>query len=256
MRPEVRRPLTSTVRGPTRRPSPSTTVMPRPLTRPGQALEEAADDAVLVLVDAAHVDALERGVDAELLGLAGGVGDLGRVQQGLGRDAADVQAGAAELALLDQGHRRGRAGPRAGRRRSRRCLPRGPPRRSSSPVATGVGLRLVRSARPAVPGSPRRCPEPSLHQTPRLSTPWPVATRSGGAMFRRSRTDAAHWAHGLAGSVPSRRQHEACAVRGRSGAATTVRASDAADEQHLARVRHAPAAASRASSSRAPRSAT
>ena len=40
--------------------------------------------------------------DAELLALAGGVGHLGRVQQRLGGDAAPVQAGAAELALLDQ----------------------------------------------------------------------------------------------------------------------------------------------------------
>ena len=39
---------------------------------------------------------------AELLGVTGGVGDLGRVQQRLGGDAADVQAGAAEVALLDE----------------------------------------------------------------------------------------------------------------------------------------------------------
>ena len=45
---------------------------------------------------------LEGGGDAVLGGLAGDVGDLGRVQQRLGRDAADVQAGAAELVLLDQ----------------------------------------------------------------------------------------------------------------------------------------------------------
>ena len=35
--------------------------------------------------------------------LAGGVGDLGRVQQRLGRDAAAVQAGAPEQVLLDEG---------------------------------------------------------------------------------------------------------------------------------------------------------
>ena len=39
----------------------------------------------------------------ELLALAGLVGDLTGVQQGLGGDAAAVQAGAAELVLLDQG---------------------------------------------------------------------------------------------------------------------------------------------------------
>ena len=111
--------------GPVSRPSPSTTVMPRPLIRPVQALEQPGDDAVLVGVDAGHVDAVERRADAELLGLAGGVGDLGRVQQRLGGDAADVQAGAAELALLDQADASARAGRPAGRRRSRRSPLRG-----------------------------------------------------------------------------------------------------------------------------------
>src|SRR4029079_5234499 len=69
-----------------------------------QALVETSDDAVLVGVDAAHVDRLEGGLDAELLTLAGGVGDLGCVQQRLGRDTAHVQAGAPQLALLDQGN--------------------------------------------------------------------------------------------------------------------------------------------------------
>jgi hypothetical protein len=69
-----------------------------------EALEEARDDAVLVGVHAGHVDALEAGPDAELLGVAGLVGDLGGVQQRLGRDAADVEAGAPEVALLDQAH--------------------------------------------------------------------------------------------------------------------------------------------------------
>ena len=75
---------------------------PAGLDQAGEALEEPGDDAVLVGVHAGHVDALERGPDAELLALAGAVGDLGRVQQCLGRDAAEVEAGAAELALLDQ----------------------------------------------------------------------------------------------------------------------------------------------------------
>ena len=47
----------------------------------------------------------KRGLDAERRALARLVGDLGRVQQGLGGDAAAVQAGAAELVLLDQGDR-------------------------------------------------------------------------------------------------------------------------------------------------------
>ena len=67
-----------------------------------QALVEPGDDALLVLADAGHVDALERRPHAELLALPGEVGDLAGVQQRLGRDAAAVQAGAAELLLLDQ----------------------------------------------------------------------------------------------------------------------------------------------------------
>ena len=67
-----------------------------------QALVETADHAVLVRVDLRHVDAVERRLDAERLALTGGVGDLGGVQERLGRDAAVVQARAADLALLHQ----------------------------------------------------------------------------------------------------------------------------------------------------------
>src|SRR5690606_4667126 len=70
---------------------------PAGLDQTGQALVQAADDLVLVGVHRGHVDAVEAGLDAELLALLGGVGDLGGVQQGLGRDAALVQAGAAQL---------------------------------------------------------------------------------------------------------------------------------------------------------------
>ena len=70
-----------------------------------QALVELVDDAVLVGVDALHVDADQLGLDAELLGLARLVGDLTGVQQRLRRDAAAVQARAAELVLLDQRNR-------------------------------------------------------------------------------------------------------------------------------------------------------
>ncbi len=75
---------------------------PAGLDQAGEALEEPLDDLVLVGVDAGHVDALEAGVDAELRGLAGRVGDLRGVEQGLRRDASHVEAGAPEVALLDQ----------------------------------------------------------------------------------------------------------------------------------------------------------
>lgn len=68
-----------------------------------QALVQARDDLVLVLVDRLDVNALESGLDTELLALTSLVGDLTGVQQSLGGDAAVVQTGAADLALLDQG---------------------------------------------------------------------------------------------------------------------------------------------------------
>lgn len=76
-----------------------------------ESLVQARDHAVLVLVDGGYVDALEGGLDAELLALAGLVGDLARVEQGLGGDATSVQAGAADLVLLDQGDVQAQLGP-------------------------------------------------------------------------------------------------------------------------------------------------
>jgi hypothetical protein len=75
-----------------------------------QPLVEAGDHVVLVGVDPAHVDARQRALHAELLSLARGVGDLGRVQEGLGGDAAAVQAGAADLVLLHQRDRQAELG--------------------------------------------------------------------------------------------------------------------------------------------------
>ena len=85
-----------------------------------QTLPVPADDAVLVLVQALDVDAVELGVQADRGGFLDLVGHLGGVQQRLGRDAAAVQTGAAELALLDQHHLGARVRPRGSRRRSRR----------------------------------------------------------------------------------------------------------------------------------------
>jgi hypothetical protein len=71
------------------------------LDQAGEALVQPLDDLALVGVDARHVDLVEAAVDAELLGLLDDLDGLGRVQQRLGRDAAAVQAGAADLVLLD-----------------------------------------------------------------------------------------------------------------------------------------------------------
>ena len=70
-----------------------------------EALVLLRDDALAVGADAGRVDALECGADADGRRIAGDLGDLGRVQQRLGRDAAAVQARAAHLVLLDEGDR-------------------------------------------------------------------------------------------------------------------------------------------------------
>lgn len=82
---------------------------------PLEALVQAGDHAVLVLVHPGDVDALEGGLHTELLALAGLVGDLARVQQGLGGDASPVQAGTADLVLLDQGDVKPQLRPAQGR---------------------------------------------------------------------------------------------------------------------------------------------
>src|SRR5205823_13832536 len=67
-----------------------------------QALPEPVDHLLLVGVDPRHVDAVEAGPHAERLGLVRLVGDLRRVQESLRRDAPPVQAGAADLVLLNE----------------------------------------------------------------------------------------------------------------------------------------------------------
>ena len=67
-----------------------------------EALVLARHDRFAVLRDARNVDALEGGLHAERLRVAGRVGDLGRVQHRLCRNASDVQARAAHLVLLDE----------------------------------------------------------------------------------------------------------------------------------------------------------
>jgi hypothetical protein len=68
----------------------------------GQALPELVDHRVLVGVEGRPVDVAQGSRNAEAGPRPGLVGDLGRVQQGLGRDAPPVQAGAPDLVLLDQ----------------------------------------------------------------------------------------------------------------------------------------------------------
>ena len=75
------------------------------LQRGLQALPVGVDDLVLVGHDLGDVDAVERRVDAQRRAVADLLGDLRAVQERLGRDAAPVQARAADLGPLDQRHR-------------------------------------------------------------------------------------------------------------------------------------------------------
>jgi hypothetical protein len=81
-----------------------------------QTLVEAADHAIAVRVDLGHVDAIERRAHAEGVALLRRVSDLRRVQEGLGGDAAAMQAGPAELVLVDEhdGHAELRRAQRTG----------------------------------------------------------------------------------------------------------------------------------------------
>ena len=82
-------------------------------------------------------------VDAEVLGVADPLGERRGLEQGLGRDAAAVEARAADLGLVDEGDLEARAGLRGMRRCSRRSRRRG--RRDRS---------RWRSRRPSVRWSP------------------------------------------------------------------------------------------------------
>ena len=68
-----------------------------------QALEQRLDHAVLASHGRGHVDRGIAGLDAELLGPAHRPDHVARLEQGLGRDAATVEAGATDLVLLDEG---------------------------------------------------------------------------------------------------------------------------------------------------------
>ncbi len=170
-----------------------------------QALVELADDAVLVGVDAAHVDARQRALDADLLTLAGVVGDLGGVQQRLGGDAAAVQAGTAQLVLLDEGHREAQLG-----RAQRAGVPAGTPAQDQDVVGVALAQlsllprRCVTSGGPVGDGGLRTghsCPDPLVgsdgqdhpstagKRVPgcspgRRAQPWPATSASTAARVR------------------------------------------------------------------------
>ena len=67
-----------------------------------ESLVLARDDLLAIRGDRRDVDAGQRRVHAVLRRLARDIRYLGRVQERLGRDAPDVEAGAAQLVLLDE----------------------------------------------------------------------------------------------------------------------------------------------------------
>ena len=79
------------------------------------ALGELAGDAARALDHLLQVEAHLLGLEAEGFGVVEVVVDLGRAQQRLGRDAAPVQADAAQMLALDDGRLQAELG-RADRR--------------------------------------------------------------------------------------------------------------------------------------------
>ena len=144
-------------------------------------LVQAPHHVVLVGVDRGHVDALEGRGDAELRALARVVGDLGGVEQRLGRDAPVVQAGAADLVLLDQRH--GHAELRGS---EQQAYPPLPPEDHDVEVVGHGSSREDRHGRIAAMSSPH------------LSTP------------RRRRTNGSGWQTSLIGHVGARSRRRVC----------------------------------------------
>ena len=88
---------TSTVSVAVSRPVPMMVSTPRPLSAPWRPFHILSTTASLCCVERLDLDALVVERDAEVGGVLGVLGDLGGLQDRLGRDAAPVQAGPADL---------------------------------------------------------------------------------------------------------------------------------------------------------------
>ena len=152
------------------RPCPSRTVTLRLFSSEPRPGHEAVDDRVLAGQRRAPVDRRLAGVDAEVRRLVDVQVGGGRLEQLLGRDAPDVQAGAAELALLDHGdveprrravERRGVAAGTAADDDDVVVLGRGDHLRGEGPCAGVRTLPAVRAAAYCEPpgGAARRAPD-------------------------------------------------------------------------------------------------
>ena len=188
------------------------------LDQAGEPLEEPGDDAVLVGVDAGHVDALERGA-ARRTARTRGRSRRPRRRAAAPWSGCSRRAGRCRRACPSRpGRRAGRAGRRAARRRSRR---EPAPRMSTSKSAA------LRHCRSCSGRSSRRDVAPSLHPC-RLSTP---AVPTGRAATGHT---GAHGVSATASAAASRaRMRRPVGRRGPAPAPPRVRAADAADEQHL-----------------------
>ena len=180
-------------------------------------------------------------LDAELLALAGLVGDLGGVQQRLGRDAARSAGRCRRPCPSRSGRPTGPARRRAARRRSRRS--------TAEDHQVGVVLRHVDISLDASSG-PRLTAARVVAAHPVTS-----ATMRAGARSHREKTGHQRTLSPTASSRTTRRAAWGCG-RGCAGATGRGRRgrSTADDEAHLRAWAAAHDAASRRSSSRGPRS--
>ena len=123
----------------------------------GEALPQPVDDLLLAGLAHGEVDDGLPGLDPELLGPGDVAVDGRRLEELLGRDAAPVQAGAADLVLLDDARpepgRRPRRGPRRSRPGHRRSPRDRTARPSEPPPADVLGGRLPAGERPNRPAS-------------------------------------------------------------------------------------------------------
>ena len=123
------------------------------------AVELARDLARLRLTTAAAVEARVVAGEAEAVGVLHQLADLGRAQQRLGRDAAPVQADAAQMLALDQRRLHAELG-----RADRRDI-------AAGAAADHDEVEVLRHVHPPLPSPASHPPAAGCRIAARLSTP-------------------------------------------------------------------------------------
>ena len=138
-------------------------------------------------------DGLARQGQPEVLRVADALDERRRLEQRLGRDAAPMEARAADLVLVDEGHLAARAAPHGRPRCSRRC-PRRARRDRSRWRSRRPWVRKPRGARRAAAAHGRRGIERaggSSRPMVRAGSESPATERAGGEFAVRARTVSA-----------------------------------------------------------------